>query len=68
MTDLKPWYRSKTIIASLISVATALAGLGGVPLGPVDGSALAESLVEGVAALSGIIAIIGRLSARQKIG
>lgn len=68
MKNSKPWYQSKTIIASLISVATALAGLGGVPLGPLDGSALAESLVEGIAAISGIVAILGRFSARQRIG
>ncbi len=68
MQDIKPWYRSRTILASLITIAAALAGLGGVPVGPVDGSAIADSLLEGVAAVSGIVAIIGRLSARQRIG
>jgi len=68
MQDIKPWYRSRTILASLITIAAALAGLSGAPAGPVDGSAIADSLLEGVAAVSGIVAIIGRLSARQRIG
>ncbi len=68
MQDVKPWYRSKTILASLITIGAAFAGLGGIPAGPLDSSALADSLVEGVAAISGIVAIIGRLAARHRIG
>lgn len=68
MKDTKPWYQSRTILASMVTIAVAVAGMAGLPVGVSDGSALAESLVEGIAAISGVVAILGRLSARHRIG
>lgn len=68
MKSTKPWYLSKTICASLVTIATATAGLTGVPVGGIDNSALTDTLLQAVTAASGLIAIFGRMSASDKIG
>ena len=68
MNETKPWYLSRTIWASLITVATALAGILGVPVEGLDNSALTDTLLQAVAAVAGLVAILGRLSARNRIG
>ena len=68
MTQFKPWYRSKTIWASGISISCALLGLAGFPTGGVDQSALADHLLQIISALSGVMAIVGRVSAGTRIG
>jgi hypothetical protein len=68
MNEMKPWYLSRTIWASLVTVALALAGLVGIPVRGIDGGALAEGLVQAATALAGVVAVIGRLSARERIG
>lgn len=67
MNEAKPWYLSKTIWASLVTVASAVAGMGGLPVVDLDTSALADSLLQAVTAISGVVAIFGRLSARAQI-
>ncbi|MCV3240030.1 hypothetical protein [Mesorhizobium sp. ZC-5] len=71
MTETKPWYLSRTIWASLITVATALAGILGLPVEGLDNSALTDTLLQAVAAVAavaGLVAILGRLSAKNRIG
>ena len=68
MKDSKPWYLSKTIWASLITIATATGSLAGFPLAGIDKSALTETLIQAITAISGLIAIFGRLSAKERIG
>jgi hypothetical protein len=68
MTTSKPWYLSRTIWASIVTVLTGAAGLAGVPMDGVDGQALTDTLLQVVSAVSGLIAIVGRLSAKQRIG
>ncbi len=68
MTDAKPWYLSRTIWASLVTVVTALAGLAGVSLEGLDDQLFVDSLLQAVTALSGLIAILGRISASKTIG
>ncbi|MVA99891.1 hypothetical protein GN330_21805 [Nitratireductor sp. CAU 1489] len=68
MNATKPWYMSRTVWASLITVLTGTAGLFGLPLGEVDDAALTETVLETVTAISGIFALFGRLSATTKIG
>ncbi|PHP68346.1 hypothetical protein CSC94_06790 [Zhengella mangrovi] len=67
MTDSKPWYLSKTIWASLITIGSAVAGMAGLPVAGLDNSALAETILQATTALSGLAAIVGRLSARSVI-
>ena len=64
----KPWYLSKTIWASLIATAAAVAGLLGLPVSGIDGGALAEALLQAVTAISGLVAIVGRIGATHRIG
>lgn len=68
MTISKPWYLSRTIWASIVSILTGAAGLTGFPLDGLDGSALTDTVLQAISAVSGLIAIFGRLSAKHRIG
>lgn len=68
MTDSKPWYLSRTIWASLITIVTAAAGILGVPVAGIDNAALTETLLQAITAISGLVAIFGRLGASSRIG
>lgn len=68
MTASKPWYLSRTILASFVTVAAALAGLGGLPQADAEASALADSLLQALSGISGLVAILGRMRATERIG
>ena len=68
MTDSKPWYLSRTIWASLITIVTAAAGILGVPVAGLDNAALTDTLLQAITAISGLVAIFGRLGASARIG
>jgi hypothetical protein len=68
MTTAKPWYLSRTIWASVVTVLTGGAGLVGVPTGVIDDGALTDTILQLVTAISGLVAIFGRLAARDTIG
>ncbi len=58
---------SRTIWAALVTIAAAGLGLMGVSLGDLDQSALVEALLQAVTAVAGVVALVGRLSARERI-
>ncbi len=62
------WSDAKTIWASLATIATAAAGLTGVPVGGIDNAALTETLLQAITAGSGLFAIFGRMTATDSIG
>lgn len=68
MKAIKPWYFSRTIWASIITVVTGAAGVSGLPVEATHGALLTDTLLQGVSAISGLIAILGRLSAKDRIG
>ena len=68
MDLFKPWYLSRTIWASAVAVIATLAGAIGLPLDAGDVAALPDAVLQAVAAVAGVIAIIGRISARDRIG
>ena len=68
MTDLKEWYRSKAVWGALIAIFASLALFLGIELGAEDQQALADTLVTLAGALGGLLALYGRLSARDTIG
>jgi hypothetical protein len=68
MTNSKPWYLSRTIWASLITIVTAAAGILGLPVAGLDNAALADTLLQAITAISGLVAIFGRLGASSRIG
>lgn len=68
MTLSKPWYLSRTIWASIITIVTGTAGLTGLSLDGLDNSALTDTLLQAISAISGLVAIFGRLAAKHRIG
>jgi hypothetical protein len=68
MIATKPWYLSRTIWASIVTILTGVAGVTGVPLDGLDNSALTDGLLQAVSAVCGLVAIFGRLSAQHRIG
>ena len=67
MTSSKPWYLSRTIWASIVTILTGGAGLIGLPLGGIDSAALTDTILQAITAVSGLIAIMGRISAKERI-
>lgn len=67
MTGSKPWYLSRTVWASLVTIATALANMLGWPVADIDNKALAETLMQAITAISGLAAIFGRVAASSRI-
>lgn len=68
MTDVKPWYLSRTIWASVVTLLVGIAGVAGVPVAGIDNAALTDTLLQAITAISGLVALLGRLSARERIG
>jgi small basic protein len=68
MEDVKAWYLSRTVWASLIGMATAVGGLVGVPLGGLDNAALTDAVLQAITALAALTAIFGRVRAVTRIG
>ena len=68
MTDIKPWWQSKTLWGAIVTIASAALGLAGLDLGETDRENLVELLTALGAALGGVIAIIGRIAAKNRIG
>jgi len=67
MSGMKPWYLSRTIWASVVTIVTAAGGLFGLPIEDADGQALTDSLLQAISAVSGLVAIVGRLKADTRI-
>ncbi len=68
MSISKPWYLSKTIWASLVTILLALGSLFGLPLSGIDSNALADTIIQALTALSGLAAIFGAWKRPRKSG
>lgn len=68
MTDIKPWWQSKTLWGAIVTIASSILDLAGLELGDADAEALTGLLTSLGAAIGGIIAIVGRLKAKSRIG
>jgi hypothetical protein len=68
MTDMKPWWQSKTLWGAVVTIASAVLGLTGLDLAEADREALTGLLASLGAGLGGVIAIMGRIRARSRIG
>lgn len=68
MELFKPWYLSRTIWASGVAVIATLASAVGFPLDASEVASLPDALLQAVAAVAGVIAIVSRISARNRIG
>jgi hypothetical protein len=67
MTTTKQWYLSRTIWASAVTIAVSVGGLVGLPVANIDGGALTDGLLQALTAVSGLIALFGRVSATSRI-
>jgi hypothetical protein len=67
MVEEKPWYLSKTIWGSLVSIAAAFTGIAGITLDPASQAGITEAIVQMISAAGAIIAIHGRLTATEVI-
>lgn len=67
MISNKPWYLSRTIWASLVAVISAGASLAGMPVEDAEQAALADTILQAVSALAGMVAILGRVTAVSRI-
>jgi hypothetical protein len=68
MIDIKPWYLSRTIWASIVTVLLAAASAGGVPVDRIEQSELVDLLLQMAAIGAGLVTLYGRLVARSRIG
>ncbi|WP_274424855.1 hypothetical protein [Chelativorans sp. YIM 93263] len=67
MAETKPWYLSRTIWASIVTVVSGMGGLFGLPVEDIDRQALTDTLLQAVIAVSGLFAILGRVRATSRI-
>lgn len=68
MTHVKPWYASRTIWASIVAVLASTAGLAGIEIAQDDVVSLTDDVMNLIAAAGAIVAVIGRIAARSRIG
>lgn len=67
MSTEKPWYLSKTVWGAAVSVAATVGSLLGLPIQAADQGALTDAILQTIAAVAGIFAIFGRLTATDKL-
>ena len=67
MSDVKPWYMSKTIIGAVVTVLALVAGIFGYGIGAEDQAALADYAVTIGGVVGGLLAIYGRVKASKEI-
>ncbi|WP_420959912.1 hypothetical protein [Brucella sp. IR073] len=67
MNTIKPWYLSKTIWASAVTLGVSAAGLFGFATDTVDQSTLVETIMQLITAVAGLIAIVGRFHANSRL-
>jgi hypothetical protein len=67
MNDVKAWYRSRTVWGALIAILASLANGAGIDVTTGDEAELADLAIAAVGVLGGIVALIGRISARRRL-
>ena len=67
MTDVKPWYESKTIWSSLIAILAAVGSVFGFNLDQESQMQMSEIALQLVTVVASVLAVFGRLSAKSII-
>ena len=65
--DLKAWYQSRTVWGALIAISASLASAAGIEVTAGDEAELADLVVAAAGVVGGLIALIGRVSARRRV-
>lgn len=68
MDDVKAWYRSRTVWGALIAILASLANLAGVEVTAAEEVELADIATGIAAAVGGLMALLGRIGARRRVG
>jgi hypothetical protein len=68
MIETKPWYLSRTIWASLVTIFLAGANYAGLAAAGLQPDVLTDAALNLAATVSGLIALLGRLQATSRIG
>lgn len=68
MEDVKPWWQSRTIWASIVAVLAVVAGYFRFELVEADQAALVDAITSIIGAVAGVLAIYTRAKATTKIG
>ncbi len=67
MTNEKPWFASKTVWASIATIGLSCSGFLGGTLENIDYASFSETIVQFLTAISGVVALFGRISATTLI-
>jgi hypothetical protein len=67
MSTEKAWYLSKTIWASIVTILFSCSSFFHISTDGIDQGAFTDTIVQFVTALSGIVALFGRVSAKTLI-
>ncbi len=67
MNDKKPWYTSKTVLASLVAVGSMVLSAFGYQFDDGVQVAMTEVLLQTVGVAASLFAIVGRVSATKRI-
>ncbi|UPA25377.1 hypothetical protein [Shinella oryzae] len=68
MNDVKAWYQSRTVWGALIAILASFAHALGIEVTAGDEGELADLIVAAVGVVGGLVALVGRLSARRRVG
>lgn len=63
MNIAKPWYRSRTVWASIVTIGASIAGLFGLPFAGISPTETADRILQAITALAGFVTLKGRLKA-----
>lgn len=67
MKTEKPWWQSKTLWGAAVTLLSAVLGLAGLELAEGDRTSLTELLTSFGAAMGGLMALYGRITAKARI-
>lgn len=67
MNELKNWYLSKTVWGGVVAILASCGNLFGLDIAPEDQSGVVDGLTALAAAIGGLFAIWGRISARTRL-
>ncbi len=66
--DPLPWWKSKTVIASIVAVLAVIVGYFGYDIGGAEQASIVEDITSLVAVIGSLLAAIFRVTATKQVG